>query len=288
MNRNKLARIVLIVMIVFWAATAMAQTTPQVFQPPTPPPDKFDWIQLKSGEWLKGEIIALYDDVLEFDSDELNKLTLDWEDIRQLRTGKAVQVRIGKQPPMNGRVVLDGNSVQVIADTTQQFTRADLFSITPGERKELSFWSGNVTLGFNLREGNSTQIEANTLASIRRRTVTSRVILDYAGNYNITDAITVTNNQRANAGLDWFVTSQFFVRPLIVEYLHDPFQNFDNRWTFGAAVGYQLVDTSRISWEVNAGPAFQHTEFESVAAGESKKREDGCVLGGIVVQERTH
>ena len=25
-------------------------------------PDKFDWIQLTSGEWLKGELIALYDD----------------------------------------------------------------------------------------------------------------------------------------------------------------------------------------------------------------------------------
>ena len=24
--------------------------------PPPPPPDKFDWIQLTSGEWLKGEL----------------------------------------------------------------------------------------------------------------------------------------------------------------------------------------------------------------------------------------
>ena len=24
--------------------------------PPPPPPDEFDWIQLNSGEWLKGEI----------------------------------------------------------------------------------------------------------------------------------------------------------------------------------------------------------------------------------------
>ena len=26
----------------------------------SPPPDKFDWIQLTSDEWLKGEFIALY------------------------------------------------------------------------------------------------------------------------------------------------------------------------------------------------------------------------------------
>ena len=29
----------------------------QPWKPPPPPPDEFDWIQLKSGEWLKGELI---------------------------------------------------------------------------------------------------------------------------------------------------------------------------------------------------------------------------------------
>jgi len=46
----------------------------QAWLPPTPKPEKFDWIQLKSGEWLKGELKVLYDKKLEFDSDELNLL----------------------------------------------------------------------------------------------------------------------------------------------------------------------------------------------------------------------
>jgi hypothetical protein len=40
----------------------MAQSPSQPFQPTPPPSDKFDWIQLTSDEWLKGEFIALYDD----------------------------------------------------------------------------------------------------------------------------------------------------------------------------------------------------------------------------------
>ena len=52
---------------IFAASRAMAQSCPpQPFQPTPPPPDKFDWIQLTSDEWLKGEFIALYDDALEF------------------------------------------------------------------------------------------------------------------------------------------------------------------------------------------------------------------------------
>jgi putative salt-induced outer membrane protein YdiY len=271
-----------VTVIMVSALSTMAQTPQTGFQPPPPPPeDKFDWIQLKSGEWLKGELIALYEDDLEFDSDELDDLKLDWDDVRQVRTGRVVRVRFLDRA-LTGRLVMDGNTIQVVGATTQQFDRAQLVSITPGEPKESSYWSGKATLGFNLREGNSEQIEANTVASIRRRTVSSRVVLDYVGNYNITDETTVTDNQRANGGIDWFVTSRFFVRPILVEYLRDPFQNFAQRWTFGAALGYQLVDTSRISWDVNAGPAFQHTRFVSVEEGGSDKEKTGALWAGTV------
>jgi len=265
--------------VLFSALSARAQTPPQVFQPPPPPPDMFDWIQLKSGEWLKGELIALYDDLLEFDSDELDNLTFDWDDVRQVRTGRVVQVR-SIDRTLTGKLVIDGNSIQVQGDTTQQFDRAQLVSITPGEPKESSYWSGHATFGFNLREGNSKQVEANTFTSVRRRTVSNRVVLDYVGNYNITDDVTATNNHRVSGGLDWFVTSRFFVRPIFVEYLRDPFQNFAHRWTIGAALGYNLVDTSRVKWEFNAGPAFQHTTFVSVEQGESEEEKTGAFWAG--------
>jgi hypothetical protein len=64
---------------IFAASRAIAQSSPQPFQPTPPPPDKFGWIQLTSDEWLKGELVALYDDALEFDSEEMEELTLDWE-----------------------------------------------------------------------------------------------------------------------------------------------------------------------------------------------------------------
>jgi len=61
--------------------------------PPSALPEKFDWIQLTSGEWLKGDLKVLYDDKLEFDSDELDLLELDWEDVKQVRGHKLHSVR---------------------------------------------------------------------------------------------------------------------------------------------------------------------------------------------------
>src|SRR5262245_16080622 len=100
--------VVLAAAILLGPRTASAQTASQ-FQPP---PDNFDWIQLKSGEWLKGELIALYDGSLEFDSDELDNLTLDWDDIQQVRTGRVVQARFRDQAPVTGLLVMEGTTIR--------------------------------------------------------------------------------------------------------------------------------------------------------------------------------
>ena len=44
---------------------------------------------------------------------------------------------------------------------------------------------------------------------------------------------TMSIEDMVNAGVDWFITGRLFLRPIVVEYLHDPFQNFAERWTFG-------------------------------------------------------
>jgi len=271
----------LFALAVWLSAASAAAQTPQDWQPPPPMPDAFDWIQLTSGEWLKGELIAMYDGSLEFDSDELDNLTLDWGDVRQVRTARVVQVRFrDREAAVTGKLLVDGDSVRVLGDTDQSFTRGTLMSIAPGEPREANYWSGNATFGFNLRRGNSEQVEANTIATAKRRTVRTRVGLDYVANYNVTDDLTVTNNQRLNAGLDWFVTPRLFVRPVVVEYYRDPFQNFAHRLTIGAAVGYQLVDTPRVSWEVNVGPSYQRTIFDSVVEGESDAESTAALSAG--------
>ena len=153
----------------------------------------------------------------------------------------------------------------------------------PGEPREINYWSADATFGFNLRRGNSDQVEANTLASARRRTVEQprRPGLRRQLQHDRRN-VTVTNNQRINGGVDWFVTARFFVRPVVVEYFRDPFQNFAHRWTIGGALGYQMVDTPRVSWEFNVGPSYQRTTFESVTAGESNKESTAALWAGTV------
>lgn len=43
--------------------------------------DDLDWVQLVSGEWIKGKIKRMRDDNLEFDSDKLDMLNIDFGDV---------------------------------------------------------------------------------------------------------------------------------------------------------------------------------------------------------------
>ena len=56
-----------------------------------PPDEEYDWIQLTSGEWLKGELIGLFDDKVEFDSEVLDKRYIDIDDVIGNDAGKYYQ-----------------------------------------------------------------------------------------------------------------------------------------------------------------------------------------------------
>ncbi len=43
-------------------------------------------MKLTSDEWLKGDIVSMYDEKLEFESDEFGIVTLDWGDVSELRS----------------------------------------------------------------------------------------------------------------------------------------------------------------------------------------------------------
>jgi len=63
--------------------------------PPTlPADDSFDWIQLKSGEWLKGKLRAVEKRTLKFDSDEFDDVEFDWKDVRRVRSSRPKDLRL--------------------------------------------------------------------------------------------------------------------------------------------------------------------------------------------------
>lgn len=125
-----------------------------------PPKDSFDWIQLKSGEWLKGRVKAMQERQLEFYSEELKDQTFDWKDIRKLRTAHTQDVLFSGGERVSGPISVTPDQVTVGAGSPRVAPRGRLQSFTPGGVRERNYWSGKVSLGLNVRGGNTEQVES--------------------------------------------------------------------------------------------------------------------------------
>ena len=249
-----------------------------------PPADEFDWLQTTSGEWLKGELKVLYSRKLEFDSDEFGLLTIDWDDVSQLRGHGTKRVSIDTA---NGPITLTGvvsvTKSKVIVDgegTTREYDRGQLISITPGASTEWDNWSAKISLGANYSRGNSDQTDFTAMINVKRRTPENRFVIDYLGNYSVSGSAQTANNHRLNAFYDIFAGRNFFWRPIFGEYFRDPFQNIDYRATVGAGAGYTIIDNADTTWDVTGGPAYRATRYVSVQPGDSQEVSTPALVAG--------
>jgi len=242
-----------------------------------PPDDKFDWIQLTSGEWLKGELKFLYDFQVEFDSKKLDLLTLDLEDVKQIRTHKPHNISIDDRNLSDDPIVvkgivtlIDNKVIMTVGDETREFNRSQIISIAQArEKKERDLWSANISLGANIRGGNTETVDANLQINLKRLTAISRLVFDYIGNYSEADQTEISNNHRLSGYRDSFLSKKFFWRQLVGEYYSDRFKNIDNQLSLATAVGYHFIYTPKTKWEISAGLGGRYTKFVSVEPGQS-------------------
>ena len=251
--------------------------------PPSALPEKFDWIQLTSGEWLKGDLKVLYDDKLEFKSksDELDLLEFDWGDVKQVIGHKIFSVRFEGPITVVGFLRVTENKVIVTAGKEkQEFERNQLVSIAYGEPKEIGYWSAKISLGLDVREGNSDQINYSASADAKRRTSESRFSIDYLGIFNKTEGIETANSQRISSYYDIFKTKKYYWRPVFGEYFRDRFSNIQNRVTVGTGIGYHIINTPKTKWDVTPGVAYQYTQNVSVEAGQDTDQSTPALVVG--------
>ena len=232
-----------------------------------PQDDGYDWIQLISGEWLKGELIGVFNDEIEFDSDILGELEIDWDDVERIYSQRSFGISIQGQELLSGKIWIDGQNL-VIATAGEEFVfpRQKLVAVTVSATREIDRWSLDLNLGMNARQGNAEFVEYNMIAGAERRTAQSRAFIDYLGSFNETEGVRVANNHRVNVVLDRFSGSRLFWRPFIGQYFRDPFQNIAHQGTLETGLGYELIDTGRTEWDVYGAVGGNHVRRVSVEA----------------------
>jgi putative salt-induced outer membrane protein YdiY len=241
--------------------------------------NRFDWIQLKSGEWLKGELKSLQDDKVEFDSDELDLREFEWEDVWQVYAPRQNEALFDDRRKVAGPIHITQNNVLIQTPQGQQvFDRAELVAVTPGGPREINYWSGKLSLGMTLRSGNTVQTDYNIDTELIRRTPNTRFSLDYLASLSQVENQEVANNSRLTTQFDYWLSRHLFMKIPFAEYYRDPIQNIKHRITVGCGIGYEIIDRPRFKWDIVMGPAYQQTLFDSVAPGEEDTSGNAAVL----------
>jgi putative salt-induced outer membrane protein YdiY len=242
---------------------ALTSTLPR---PPAPMSDNADWVQLKSGEWLRGKITSFTYPKLNFDSDKLKDQTFDFKDLVQLWSPRAFCL-YGQDNSATGKVHLDGPTITVIGTNEVTFPRDDLVTLSPGTLTEKDYWSGKFSVGANLRSGNTEGADLTSSFTIERRTLSTDIKLEEVGNYSELSGVENVNNFRADLTYDILLTPRVFIRPLFGEYYRDKFQNIRHRGTVSVGAGYFLIKHPDMQWTINGGPGYQYTVFEATEPG---------------------
>jgi putative salt-induced outer membrane protein YdiY len=245
-----------------------------------PPHDNFDWIQLNTGEWLKGRIEAMQDRELDFNSEKMDEQTFDWEDIRQLRSAGTIDVLFIDEERWSGPVSVTPTEIQFTDGSGHNFPRDQLQSLTRGGPRERDYWSGKISAGLTVRGGNTDQLEYNATGSLRRRTPSTRVSVDYTGNVSSVDGDESANNHRISTEFDVWLSRRFYLFVPYVEYYRDPFQNIAHRLTTSVGIGYDLIDRPKLEWNVTVGPAYQYAWYDSSQPGEADRKGAAALVFG--------
>ena len=247
--------------------------------PPNDRPAKWEWVELTSGEWLKGDIQGIRSDKMDFDSSQFDDLTLDMEDVVQTYSS-AVNTFVFTER----RVVIGIGHItakEVIIQTAAgelRYPRQELLSLVVGDHNEWKLWSGSITAGLSTTSGNTEQTTANLQADLHRKGAFLGLRFNYIGNLGSSNNVTNVNNQQLNFQSELFIYDRFYLIPASFEYYSDEFQNIDLRVRPGAGIGYQLFDEKKFAWTVNGTALYelqesisstqnQSTEFESFALG---------------------
>jgi len=214
----------------------------------------------------------MYDDKLEFDSDEVGLYTFKFDDIAQIKSYNIIDINIEGVATVPGIVRYKDGKIKIIqGEDTYTFEKNQIVSLAHGGEKEIHYWSGKATLSLDIRSGNKTQFDYSAKVNIMRRTAITRLTLDYLGRVSSSNRVETADDHRFNEKYDIYLTRYFFWTPVFSEYYQDKFQNIDAQYTVGVGIGYTLTHTHELEWDISGGPALIHTRYSTVTNFEEKE-----------------
>jgi len=242
--------------------------------------DEKDWAQLASGEWLRGNIERMRDGSMEFNSDEIKLITYDWKKVRELHSPRANTYNFTDGTDLVGPAMINEEFVVVqTVDGLVTRPRAELQAIIEHTRRERNYWSTVLRLGLSGNAGNTENLTLNAFWQLVREDTLTRAAITYDGTFGKANRAEVANRHLAGGDVDIFVHPIIYVKALTGQLLYDKFQNIRLRATPATGVGFHLITTYVVNWDLEFAPAgYQYLSLLDPAATVENPQSDGYMM----------
>jgi putative salt-induced outer membrane protein YdiY len=239
-----------------------------------------DWVRLKSGEWLSGNLERMRDGSLEFDSTELKLLTYDWKKVKELHSPQSNTYRLIDGTELVGPAVIDEETITVqTVDGIVRAPRSELDAIIEHTRRERNYWSTVLRFGLTANAGNSENLTMNGYWKLRREDALTRSVLTYDGTFGKADRVENANRHLGSGDVDVYVHPIVYVKALTGQLLYDKFQNIRLRATPAAGIGANLITTYKVNWDIEFAPAgYQYLSLLTSLGGVENPQSDGYMM----------
>jgi len=242
--------------------------------------DEKDWVQLASGEWLRGNIERMRDGSMEFNSDEIKLITYDWKKVRELHSPRANSYNFSDGTDLVGPAMINEEFVVVrTVDWMVTRPRAELSAIIEHTRRERNYWSTVLRLGLTANAGNTENLTFNAFWQLVREDTFTRAAITYDGTFGTASRAEVANRHLAGGDVDIFVHPIIYVKALTGQLLYDKFQNIRLRATPAAGLGFHLITTYVVNWDLEFAPAgYQYLSLIDPAAAIENPQNDAYMM----------
>ena len=239
--------------------------------------DTFDWVQMASGEWIKGNLKRMREDKMEFDSDKLDMLYVDFADVSLVHSPQTNTYVFDDRISATGPAVITADQVIVQTDEgTKVFPRSELESIVEGER-ERDWWSMKLRFGFTLNRGNTDQLTYDIKFNTRREDRLTLLDLNYNATFGKTDGTQNVNRHLGEFLFNVFIGGRWWVTPAFGQLFNDRFQNIQFRATPAAGAGVHIIDLSNVKWDFMTGIGYQYLNYKAAEPGQTNPQNDAFV-----------
>ena len=242
--------------------------------------DEKDWVRLASGEWLRGNIERMRDGSMEFNSDEIKLITYDWKKVQELHSPRANTYNFTDGTDLTGPAMVNEEFVVVqTVDGMVTRPRGELQAIIEHTRRERNYWSTVLRFGLSGNAGNTENLTLNAFWQLVREDTLTRAAITYDGTFGTASRAEVANRHLAGGDVDIFVHPIIYVKALTGQLLYDKFQNVRLRATPATGVGFQLITTYVVNWDLEFAPlGYQYLSLIDPAAAVENPQNDAYMM----------